>query len=139
MRQKGLIIATLLVVTLILGACNDKEAIVDTQTNSLVDITSQEQFDNEIETGVAMIFFHASWRTRCAAQRPAVETVSEETTFVDVFFGEVEFEDFPDLVKDRGVQGFPTIIIYKDNVEQKRFTGQGHSEEEIRSALNGVL
>lgn len=138
MKRWTLIITTVLAVTVILGGCNDKEAIVDTQTNSLVDITSQQQFDDEVETGVAMIFFHASWCTKCAAQRPAVETVSEETAFVDVFFGEVEFEDFPDLVKDRGVQGFPTIIIFKDNKEQKRFTGQGHSEEEIRTALNSL-
>lgn len=123
---------------IIVSGCKDKEPIVDSTTNSLVDITSQEQFDQELETGVALIFYHASWCSKCAAQRPAVETVSEETGFTGVFFGEVEFEDFSDIVKDRGVQGFPTIIIYKDNKEQKRFTGQGHSTEEIRTALEDV-
>ena len=139
MKRSSLTVVVVLMLATLFGGCNDKEPLVDSSTNSLVDITSQAQFDQELESGVALIFFHASWCSRCAAQRPAVETISEEQGFTNVFFGEVEFEDFSDLVKDRGVQGFPTIIIYKDNNEQKRFTGQGHSAEEIRTALEKEL
>ncbi len=121
-------------VSLIVG-CNDKEPLVDSSNNGLVDITSQKQFDDEVATGVSMVFFHASWCTKCAAQRPAVETVSEETTFSNVFFAEVEYEDFSDIVTSRDTKGFPTIVIYKDNIEQKRFSGQGHTEGQIREAL----
>lgn len=115
--------------------CNDKEPLVDSSTNGLVDITSEKQFDDEVASGVSMVFFHASWCSKCAAQRPAVETVSEETIFSDVFFAEVEYEDFSDIVESRDIKGFPTIVIYKDNIEQKRFSGQGHSEGQIRQAL----
>ena len=118
--------------------CNDKEALVDVSTNKLEDITSQEQFDNEIKSGVSMVFFHASWCTKCAAQRPAVQTVSEEDEFIDIFFAEVEYEDHPDIVESRNIKGFPTIVIYKNDVEEKRFTGKGHSDEEIRKALQDV-
>lgn len=139
MNITRLIFLVIVGATMALAGCNDKEPIVDATTNSLVDITSQEQFDEGVASGVSLVFFHASWCTKCAAQRPAVETVSEETSFGEVFFAEVEYEDFSDIVEDRGVKGFPTIIIYKDDVEQKRFAGQGHSEEEIRTALNAAL
>lgn len=119
--------------------CSTEEPLVDTNANSLVDITSKDQFDSEIKTGVSMVFYHASWCTKCAAQRPAVETVSEEAKFTNVFFAEVEYEDFSDIVKARGVNGFPTIVIYKDDVEIKRFAGQGHSEEQIRTALEDAI
>ena len=122
----------------LISSCNDKEPLVDSSNNSLVDITSQLQFDTEIESGVSMVFFHASWCTKCAAQRPAVQTVSVEDEFEAVFFAEVEYEDYPDIVESRNIKGFPTIVMYKNNVEEKRFTGQGHSADEIRTALQDV-
>jgi hypothetical protein len=54
---------------------------------------------------------------------------------VDVFFAEVEYEDFSELVKARKINGFPTVVIYKDNEEHSRFTGQGHSADELRQEL----
>jgi len=119
--------------------CSTEEPLVDTKANSLVDITSKDQFETEVKSGVSMVFFHASWCTKCAAQRPAVETVSEEAKFTNVFFAEVEYEDFSDIVKARSINGFPTIVIYKDDVEVKRFAGQGHSEDEIRIALEEAI
>ncbi len=131
-------ILVLLSIGLFAVGCGD-DPIVDTATNNLVDITSQKQFDDEVKSGVSLIFYHASWCTKCAAQRPAVEALTSGTEFTDVFFAEVEFEDFSDIVTSRNVQGFPTVVIYKDNEEQKRFTGQGHSEKELRMALEAAL
>lgn len=122
----------------VMVGCGD-QAIVETSDNELVDISSQEQFNTSISEGVSLVFYHASWCSKCAAQRPAVEAVSEDGRFSDVFFAEVEFEDLDQLVKDRNVQGFPTIVLYKDGKEEKRFVGQGHSREELTQALNELL
>jgi thioredoxin 1 len=125
---------------LLLCGCGDestKPAV--TQNNNLEDIESKAQFDVDIETGTSLIFYHASWCTRCAAQRPAVETIAKESAFSSVYFGEVEYEDFSDIVTEREVTGFPTIVIYKDNKEIKRFAGQGHLEDEIRNSLTEAL
>jgi hypothetical protein len=70
MRHVSLILFSFFIVTL--TCCNDSSPIVDTKTNSLTDIISQEQFDQEVKAGVSLVFYHASWCTRCAAQRPAV-------------------------------------------------------------------
>jgi len=121
-----------------LAGCGD-QATVETSDNDLVDITSEEQFNTGISEGVSMVFYHASWCSKCAAQRPAVEEVSEDGQYTDVFFAEVEFEDFDQLVKDRNIPGFPTIVIYKDCNEEKRFVGQGHSRAELTQALNDLF
>ena len=137
MRKQRLFYVLLLFVTLV--GCKDESPIVDTKANSLVDITSKDQFDTDIKAGVSLIFYHASWCTRCAEQRPAVEAISEEEAFNTVYFGEVEYEDFSSIVDDRSIKGFPTIVIYKDDKEEKRFTGKGHSTKEIRTALQAVV
>lgn len=120
-------------------SCKDDSPIVDTQANMLTDITSTQQFNQNIETGVSLIFYHASWCTKCKAQRPAVEAVAERAEFSEVFFGEVEYEDFSEIVGDRNIQGFPTVVVYKDNNEEMRFSGQGHTEQQFVDALNKAL
>lgn len=133
--KNGLFILSL---ALVMFGCGD-DPIVDTSSNNLVDITSEMQFNQEVGSGVSLVFYHASWCSKCAAQRPAVEALTTKMEFDGVFFAEVEFEDFSDIVTARNVQGFPTVVIYKDNIEQKRFTGQGHSEEELQTALKAAL
>ena len=136
--RKSVLITLVATIVSALASCGD-QAIVETSNNGLVDITSEEQFNNGISEGVSMVFYHASWCSKCAAQRPAVEEVSEDGQFAEVFFAEVEFEDFDQLVKDRDIPGFPTIVIYKEGNEEKRFVGQGHSRSELTQALNDLL
>lgn len=136
--RKTILITLLAAIVSAIAGCGD-QAIVETSNNDLVDITSEEQFNNGISEGVSMVFYHASWCSKCAAQRPAVEEVSEDGQFAEVFFAEVEFKDFDQLVKDRDIPGFPTIVIYKDGNEEKRFVGQGHSRAELTQALNDLL
>ena len=56
-----------------------------------------------------------------------------------VFFGEVEYEDYPEIVNAHAVEGFPTIIIYNDGSEVERFLGGGHSAETIKTAIQNLL
>lgn len=135
--MKTLQVISIFLIVVGLG-CKD-DVVTNTATNSLVDIMSKEHFDTSVQSGVSLVFYHASWCSKCAAQRPAVEAVSEEAEFLDVFFAEVEYEDFSSLVEARGIQGFPTVVIYKDNKEEKRFSGQGHSQEEISNAVKAAL
>ncbi len=133
--MKKTVLTTIVFFSILLSSCADDAPIVNTANNSLIDITSQDQFNEEVKEGVSLIFYHASWCSKCAAQRPAVEEVSEETEFSNVFFAEVEYEDFSEIVEDRGVNGFPTVVVYKDNVEIEKFSGQGHTTEQFRTAL----
>ena len=106
---------------------------------SLQIINSLTQMTSDLESGVSMVFFHASWCSICQSQRPAVSEVAVDPVFSNVFFGEVEYEDHPGIIDIHNVLGFPTIIIYDDGDEVERFEGGGHSVSAIRAAIQNLL
>lgn len=118
------------------AACDDKEDVMDdVNTNTLVDIQSLSEFETEIADGVSLFFFHATWCSICANQRPAVEGLPGEEDLSEVFFGEVDYEQVTEVVSSTGVQGFPTILIFKDGEEQERLAGAGHSLDKLKNIL----
>ena len=116
-----------------------KEDVESEPIEGLQVITSLNQINAELESGVSMVFFHASWCSVCQAQRPAVSEVALDAELSEVFFGEVEYEDHPDIVEAHNIEGFPTIIIYNDGEEAQRFTGGGNTTADIKSAIQSVL
>ena len=117
----------------------EKDDLESESIEGLQIITSLNQINNEIESGVSMVFFHASWCSVCQAQRPAVSEVALDPELSEVFFGEVEYEDHPDIVEAHNIEGFPTIIIYSEGGEAQRFTGGGNTTADIKSAIQSVL
>lgn len=130
---------TLLILILItLFSCEKEEEQME-PIEGLQVINSLSQMTSDIESGVSMVFFHASWCSVCQAQRPAVSEVALDPELSEVFFGEVEYEDHPDIVEAHNIEGFPTIIIYSEGVEEQRFTGGGNTTADIKSAIQSVL
>lgn len=116
-----------------------KEPLVDTSHNEIIDIISIEQMQNAIASGVSMVFFHASWCSKCANQRNAVEAVSVLQEFNSIFFGEVEFDDHQNVVNQFNVEGFPTIIFYKNGAEMSRMTGENNTIEQISDKIRELM
>ncbi len=106
------------IVSVVFFSC--KKDLIDTKQNQLVDITSQEQFNNLIKEKTTLVFFHASWCKVCKEQRPAVEALTQNTELVDINFAELEYDDYKDIAKSVNVTGFPTILIFKNGVEAER-------------------
>jgi len=123
-------------VFLVFSSCGKDE---DTSNGTLVNITSKEQFEATISSGVSVMFFHATWCSKCKAQRPAVEGLTTESALRDVKFGQVDYEKLTDVAKEHGVEGFPTILIFKNNVEVGRFENPGHSQQTLSDKVKSVL
>lgn len=129
-----------LLALMFINACDkEKEALVDTTKNELLDINGLENFEMEIQNGVSVVFFHASWCTVCAEQRPAVEASADQIANENVLFAEVEFEDNADVNLEYGIEGFPTIVFFKDGIEEERFVGKGHSIQAIQDVIDSLL
>lgn len=127
------IIYSLVLLGLWTVSCNkDQDQAIN---SSLQDIQSLSEFNSQISDGVSLVFFHATWCPKCAAQRPAVEGLVGDATLREVFFGQVDYEKVTDVVQTAKVQGFPTLVFYKNGVETARFSGQGHSKEKIKDKL----
>ncbi len=121
---------------MVLSSCGKDH---DTGNGTLVDITSKSQFESTISSGVSVMFFHATWCPKCKAQRPAVEGLTTESALKDVKFGQVDYEKVTDVVSTYGVFGFPTILIFKNNVEVGRFEGQGNSQKTLSDKVKSVF
>ena len=72
---------TLLILILItLFSCKKEEEQVE-PIEGLQVINSLTQMTSDLESGVSMVFFHASWCSVCQAQRPAISEVAMDTDF----------------------------------------------------------
>ena len=112
-----------------------KKDLVDTSSNQIADVSEETSFESRIETGVSVVFFHASWCSVCEEQRPAVEEASELDELSFASFIEVEYDDSRDLFESQNVDGFPQLLIYKDGVEQERLKGKNHSVYKIKDLV----
>ncbi len=126
-----------LFIVLLLVSCKKEDISGD--TGVLSTITSLSTFETNIKSGVSLMFFHATWCPKCAAQRPAVEALTKDETLKTVKFGQVDYEKVSDVVDKYDVFGFPTILIFKDNVLKHEINGQGHSQEELTAILKALL
>lgn len=91
-------------------------------------------FETEVlksETPV-LIDFWATWCGPCMRQGPIVEALAEEGYAV----GKVDVDQNMALAQQFRVVSIPTLILFKDGAEVKRFVGLT-SKEELKSALEG--
>ncbi len=79
-----------------------------------------------------LIDFWATWCEPCMRQGPVVEELAEEGYAV----GKVDVDQNMALAQQFRVVSIPTLILFKDGTEVKRFVGLT-SKEELKAALEG--
>lgn len=114
---------------------NQKEQSVHEPVVGLNSIVSLSDIKAKTNSGVSLIFFHASWCSVCQAQRPAVTAAATDQELSEVFFGEVEYDDYPDILEYYNVEGFPVIVVLNNGIEVSRLNGGGHSSINIKNLL----
>ena len=79
-----------------------------------------------------LIDFWATWCGPCMRQGPVVEELAEEGYAV----GKEDVDQNMALAQQFRVVSIPTLILFKDGTEVKRFVGLT-SKEELKAALEG--
>lgn len=128
----------LFITVLALGVMSCSKNQVESKKN-LREINSLEDFNKTVEDGVSLIFFHATWCSKCAEQRPVVEALPDDKRFENVKFAEVDYEKNTDIVTQSNVLGFPTIRIYKNGVKIHDLTGSKNTKEDLTNKLLALL
>lgn len=89
------------------------------------DLTKQT-FDSTVrnQKGVALIDFFAEWCGPCKMLGPVIQELAEEMKDeTDVMIEKINVDEESELAGEFGVMSIPTVILFKDGKEVKRFVG----------------
>ena len=103
-----------------------------------IEVTSQKAFKGLIQKGVTLVDFHADWCGPCKAQAPIIDELDQN------FKGranvaKLDIDSHKNIAVSYGIQSIPTVIIFKDGREVRRFVGlqaSGTMDEELKKALS---
>ena len=98
---------------------------------------SGDEFADVIQNGVALVDFWAEWCVPCHAIAPAIAELARN--YGDqATIAKLNVDDYPQVASQLGIMGIPTVIIFKDGKEFKRFVGV-QTYNRLASALEQAL
>lgn len=80
-------------------------------------------YENDFESLIrdkAVVDFYATWCGPCKMFSPVFEDVEKEHDFN---FIKIDVDKYPEIARKYGVMSIPTVILFKDGMEVKRYTG----------------
>ena len=100
-------------------------------------ILNDNNFKDEIASGVVLVDFFALWCGPCKMIAPVVSELAVEYEG-KVKIGKLDVDQAPHVAGEFGVQSIPTLIVFKDGQEVRRIIGfQG--KEALKEALDDAL
>jgi thioredoxin 1 len=83
---------------------------------------TKNDFDGEIASGTVLVDFWAGWCMPCKMLAPVIEEIAAELKD-SVKTAKVDVDAEGELAMEYGVMSIPTVIVFKDGREVKRFVG----------------
>ena len=82
---------------------------------------NQNNFQNAIASGTALVDFYADWCGPCRMVSSIVDEITEERR--DITVCKMNVDDENALAMKYGVMSIPTLIVFKDGKEKARIVG----------------
>lgn len=99
--------------------------------------TKNGSFENRIARGVSLVDFNAPWCAPCRIQKPAIEKLAQKYSGRALVF-EVNVDEKPRLAVKMGITSIPTLVIFSNGCELKRFIGLQRARD-LETALEQAL
>ncbi len=90
--------------------------------NSKITHTTDAEFENAISSGLTLVDFWAAWCTPCLMIAPVLEEISGDLDG-KLNIVKMNVDENPETAPKFGVQGIPTLILFKDGKLVDRIVG----------------
>ena len=100
-------------------------------------LTNTKAFKQSIQNGVSLVDFNAPWCGPCRAQEPILEQLAERYTG-KVTVAQMNVDDNHETATELGIQSIPTLALFKDGAEVRRFVGL-QSSKTLAQALEEAI
>lgn len=94
-------------------------------------------FQGTVAKGVTLVDFFADWCGPCKMIAPIIEELSRELQG-KATIAKLDIENAQEVTSQFQVTSIPTIIIFKDGKEVKRFVGV-RSKDDLKNAVNAAI
>ena len=91
---------------------------------------NEENFNDLIMNGKVLVDFFATWCGPCKMLTPILEELASDRS--DTKIVKVDVDECEGLARQFGVMSIPTIILFENGKEVKRFTGFMNKEEFVK-------
>jgi thioredoxin 1 len=98
------------------------------------EIRSKIEFDHAVQQGISLIDFNAPWCGPCRLQEPILEKIAARFDGKAIVAA-VNVDRHQEIAANFDIQSIPTIIIFKNRKEIKRFIGL-QPEKALEDTLN---
>jgi len=85
-------------------------------------ILTEQNFEQQIQKGIILVDFWAAWCMPCRMMPPILNELA--ITFNDkICIGKINVEEFQNIAVKYSVRSIPTLILFQNGLEIKRFVG----------------
>ena len=91
--------------------------------NIILPDNAQTKFENLLKKGTVVAYYHWNICGHCKAFTPLWKKITRQ--YKDkILFANIEFQGMQAMDESYKVEGFPSIIIYKNGKKKKEFVGE---------------
>ena len=95
-------------------------------------------FEKAISKGLVLVDFWAEWCAPCKAQFPVIEEIAKEMNQI-ILVAKIDISENRFVANEQKVLNIPTLILYKQGIEIKRFSGIQSKDVLLKEILKNKL
>ena len=95
---------------------------------------NENNFDNEVLSGLKLVDFYADWCGYCKKQQIVLDELSQNGFWI----GKLDCDKNPSLAQKYGVTGLPTMLLFKNGDIAAQITGY-HTKWQLLDKLTPHL